>query len=182
MNRTGGKFPPTQGPSGPGWKRRQALLALRAGNFAELLRSGPRKWGPGKGDYEHEVLIGAGPYPLCPFGTFPPDRGNRPLDKGSRPPGEGLRTAQVCCPYGGCWSPPWERRAESSRPTKGESSIVGVHMGYPTEGREPSLIPWGPVPGRPTGGASPSPTVLKETFRGWVGEPLGAPAGNVPHL
>ena len=52
-NRTSGKFPPTQGPSGPGWKRWQALLVLRAGNFAELLRSGPRKWGPGKGDYEH---------------------------------------------------------------------------------------------------------------------------------
>ena len=52
-NRTSGKFPPAQGPSGPGWKRWQALLALRAGNFAELLRSGPRKWGPGKGDYEH---------------------------------------------------------------------------------------------------------------------------------
>ena len=60
-NRIGGKFPPTQGPSGPGWKHWQALLALRAGNFAELFRSGPRKWGPGKGDYEHEVLIGAVP-------------------------------------------------------------------------------------------------------------------------
>ena len=50
-NRTSGKFPPTQGPSGPGWSRRQALLVLRAGNFAELLRSGPRKWGPGGREY-----------------------------------------------------------------------------------------------------------------------------------
>ena len=25
------------------------------------------------------------PYPFCPFGTFPPERGNRPPDRGSRP-------------------------------------------------------------------------------------------------
>ena len=33
------------------------------------------------------------------------------------------------------------------------------------------------VPDRPTGGASPSPTVLKKLFRDWVGEALGPPAG-----
>ena len=75
-------------------KRRQADFATtkrktRSGVSAELpapLRRLPRppnwrppvKWGPGKGDYEHEVLIGAGPYPLCPFGTSPLDKGSRP--------------------------------------------------------------------------------------------------------
>ena len=29
------------------------------------------------------------PYPFCPFGTFPPDRGNRPLEG---EPGEGEKT------------------------------------------------------------------------------------------
>ena len=47
LNRTNGKFPPTQGPSGPGWSRWQALLALRAGNDMQPLRNGPRKWGTG---------------------------------------------------------------------------------------------------------------------------------------
>ena len=85
-NRTGGKFPPTQGPSGPRWNRRQALLVLRAGGVQIRLRRGPRKWGPGKGDYEHEVLIGAGPYPLCPFGTSPLDKGSQPRRRfGSSP-------------------------------------------------------------------------------------------------
>ena len=27
------------------------------------------------------------PYPFCPFGTFPPDRGNRPFDSGHERPG-----------------------------------------------------------------------------------------------
>ena len=39
LNRTSGKFSPTQGPSGPGLKRRQALLVLRAGNDALTINS-----------------------------------------------------------------------------------------------------------------------------------------------
>ena len=54
LDRTDGKFPPTQGPGGPGRNRRQALLALCAGNFAELLRSVPRKWGPGAANMSAE--------------------------------------------------------------------------------------------------------------------------------
>ena len=46
LNRTSGKFLPTQGPSGPEWKRRQALLVLRAGRVQTRLMNGPRKWGP----------------------------------------------------------------------------------------------------------------------------------------
>ena len=43
------------------------------------------------------------PYPFCPFGTFPPDRGNRPLDKGSRPPDRGNRPLDKGSrPPGGC--------------------------------------------------------------------------------
>ena len=47
LNRTSGKFFPTQGPCGPGLKRRQALLVLRAGNFASLTEGHPRMRGPG---------------------------------------------------------------------------------------------------------------------------------------
>ena len=57
-NRTSGKFLPTQGPSGPEWKRRQALLVLRADNFAKSNRyASPVTGDRGKGEYEHEVLI-----------------------------------------------------------------------------------------------------------------------------
>ena len=28
------------------------------------------------------AALGTWPYPLCPFGTFPPDRGNRPKGEG----------------------------------------------------------------------------------------------------
>ena len=47
-NRISPKFPPAQAPSGAGRNRTQALLILRAGNFAELLRRDSRKTGPGE--------------------------------------------------------------------------------------------------------------------------------------
>ena len=34
-----------------------ATQILRAGSFPPGPRGNPRKWGPGKGEYEHEVLI-----------------------------------------------------------------------------------------------------------------------------
>ena len=52
----------------PGRNRTQALLILRAGNFLPNPRDNPRKWGPGKGDYEHEVLIWS--RPRRRFGDF----------------------------------------------------------------------------------------------------------------
>ena len=52
----------------PGRNRTQALLILRAGNVLPTPRGNPRKWGPGKGDYEHEVLIWS--RPRRRFGDF----------------------------------------------------------------------------------------------------------------
>ena len=57
-----------QAPSGAGRNCTQALLILRAGNFLPSRRGSPRKWGPGKGDYEHEVLIRS--RPRRRFGDF----------------------------------------------------------------------------------------------------------------
>ena len=51
----------TQAPSGAGRNRTQALLILRAGRAARCSRGNPRKRGPGKGDYEHKVLIWSRP-------------------------------------------------------------------------------------------------------------------------
>ena len=58
----------TQAPSGAGRNRTQALLILRAGRAARCSRGNPRKRGPGKGDYEHEVLIWS--RPRRRFGDF----------------------------------------------------------------------------------------------------------------
>ena len=41
----------------PGKESQTATQILRAGNLLPDQRGNPRKWGPGKGDYEHEVLI-----------------------------------------------------------------------------------------------------------------------------
>ena len=38
-----------------------ATQILHAGNLLPGQRGNPRKWGPGKGDYEHEVLIWSRP-------------------------------------------------------------------------------------------------------------------------
>ena len=38
-----------------------ATQILRAGTFLPGPRGNPRKWGPGKGEYEHEVLIWSRP-------------------------------------------------------------------------------------------------------------------------
>ena len=56
-NRGSSNFPLTQAPSGAGRDRTQALLILRAGRILPTSRGNPRNGGPGKGDYEHEVLI-----------------------------------------------------------------------------------------------------------------------------
>ena len=77
-NRTSPNFPPTQAPSGAGRNRTQALLILRAGNILPTSRGNPRKWGPGKGDYEHEVLIWS--RPRWRFGSF------SAMGKGTRRP------------------------------------------------------------------------------------------------
>ena len=45
----------------------------------------------------HLATLGTWPYPFCPFGTFPPDRGNRPK-------GEGWRDAPLkAFPFRGRW-------------------------------------------------------------------------------
>ena len=48
------------GPSGPAGIQTRTQI-LRAGIFLPTPRDNPRKWGPGKGDYEHEVLIWSRP-------------------------------------------------------------------------------------------------------------------------
>ena len=66
-NRTNSNFPKTQGPVARK-KSQKATQILRAGNFCPTPRGNPRKWGPGKGDYEHEVLIRS--RPRRRFGDF----------------------------------------------------------------------------------------------------------------
>ena len=68
-NRTNSNFPQTQGPVA----RRELRVPLRfcaPELFCPLQGVTPVKWGPGKGDYEHEVLIGAVPGGVLP--TLPP--------------------------------------------------------------------------------------------------------------
>ena len=62
------QFLQTQGPVARE-EFRPITQILRAGNFLPTQRGGPRKWGPGKGDYEHEVLIWS--RPRRSFGFFP---------------------------------------------------------------------------------------------------------------
>ena len=71
LNRTSGKFPPTQGPSGPGRKRWQAFLALRAGRVLIRLRSGPRNGGPGVRRLGAPFRCSSGAVPRRSFGDFP---------------------------------------------------------------------------------------------------------------
>ena len=59
-NRTNSNFPKTQGPVARK-KSQKATQILRAGNVLPTPRGNLRKWGPGKGDYEHEVLIRSRP-------------------------------------------------------------------------------------------------------------------------
>ena len=55
----------TQAPSGAGRNCTQSLLILCAGRILQTLRGNPRKWGPGKGDYEH-----ASAHRSCPRRRF----------------------------------------------------------------------------------------------------------------
>ena len=55
------------GPSGPAGVQTRTQI-LRAGNYLPTQRDNPRKRGPGKGDYEHEVLIWS--RPRRRFGDF----------------------------------------------------------------------------------------------------------------
>ena len=66
-NRTNSNFPKTQGPVARK-KSQKATQILRAGNVLPTPRGNLRKWGPGKGDYEHEVLIRS--RPRRRFGDF----------------------------------------------------------------------------------------------------------------
>ena len=61
------QFSTNPGPSGPAGIRTLTQI-LRAGNVLPTPRGNPRKWGPGKGDYEHEVLIRS--RPRRRFGDF----------------------------------------------------------------------------------------------------------------
>ena len=68
----------------------QPLPCDRAGTVSILRRGAP--WGSRRGGAYQEVTLirpFGPPYPFCPSGTFPPDRGNRP----SPLEGEGLRAA-----------------------------------------------------------------------------------------
>ena len=63
---------------------------LRAGNVLPTPRDNPRKWGPGKGDYEHEVLIWS--RPRRSFGFFPI------VGKETRPAGRNSPAYNKCSP------------------------------------------------------------------------------------
>ena len=76
-NRNNSNFPKTQGPVARK-KAQKATQILRAGNVLPTPRGSPRKWGPGKGDYEHEVLIWS--RPRWRFGSF------AAMGKGTRRP------------------------------------------------------------------------------------------------
>ena len=59
----------------------------RKGERIPTAPTGPRNDGlAGASPPQSRLTARQRPYPLCPFGTFPPDRGNRPPDRGSRPP------------------------------------------------------------------------------------------------
>ena len=79
----------------------QPLPCDRAGTVSILRRGTP--WGSRRGGAYQEVTLirpFGPPYPFCPSGTFPPDRGNRP----SPLEGEGLRAADSR-PYKGNRNP-----------------------------------------------------------------------------
>ena len=61
------QFSAQPGPGGPAGIQTLTQI-LRAGTFLPDPRGNPRKWGPGKGDYEHEVLIWSRPRRF--FGDF----------------------------------------------------------------------------------------------------------------
>ena len=61
------QFSAQPGPGGPAGIQTLTQI-LRAGTFLPDPRGNPRKWGPGKGDYEHEVLIWS--RPRRRFGDF----------------------------------------------------------------------------------------------------------------
>ena len=121
--------------------------------------------------------------PLCPFGTFPPDRGSRssPLEgEGSggrliaaptvhrKPVGaHSMRPPGFAPEYRRPQGPPLRRIWSRPRCFRRGWTLAGPREGHIT-GRLLSAF------GRFT--FSPSPTVLKKTFRNWVGEALGPPA------
>ena len=95
-NRTSSNFPPTQAPSGAGRDRTQALLILRAGRILPTSRGNPRNRGPGKGDYEHEVLIWSRPrgrfgsFAAMGKGTRRPQAAKSPAKRAIQRPDEGI--------------------------------------------------------------------------------------------
>ena len=100
----------------------QPLPCDRAGTVSILRRGAP--WGSRRGGAYQEVTLirpFGPPYPFCPSGTFPPDRGNRP----SPLEGEGLRAAD-------------------SRPYKGNRNLI-PHPSRATARVAPTAYP-APVP------------------------------------
>ena len=77
------KFLHAQGPVAR-IKWRNATQILRAGNVLPNPRGNPRKWGPGKGDYEHEVLIWSRPRWRFAQSLVTPDEAQRSGFAGKR--------------------------------------------------------------------------------------------------
>ena len=87
---------PIASPGGSCRRRRLMRVGeqLRFGTTAKLSVSAPR---PSSAPFG-----GTCPYPLCPFGTFPPDRGNRPRGEGKGcMPRRGACKSRNCQPAGG---------------------------------------------------------------------------------
>ena len=132
LNRISGKFPLTQGPSGPGWKRRQALLALRAGRVRIRLRSGPRNGGPGvSGPMGTKCPSAASPGD--PLVTFPSRA--KPCETARR----------AAAPY---------NRNPSRKTRRGQLPLTPTYSETPPPSRRRSPIPgpfsaWTPPPLRP---------------------------------
>ena len=112
-------------------------------------QTGPRAFARGARIQDVSLIRPFGPpYPFCPSGTFPPDRGNRP----SPWKGEGLRAAKGRPKREGEIF--WDGRVRTPAPTKfGESSGFAVgadDLGGPRAHRECSLGEGIPPPLRGT--------------------------------
>ena len=131
------QFSTQPGPSGPAGIEKLTQI-LRTGRILPTLRGNPRIWGPGKGDYEHEVLIWSRSLsplslrdislPLLAFGHFPLIGGIGPLIRGVGPGG-----VLVTLPPGAKPLAARRRRNSPRKPPNRRAEVVA-----PYKGRKPA--------------------------------------------
>ena len=106
---------------------RPATQILRAGYVLPSLSGNSRNGGPGKGDYEHEVLIGAVPGGVLV--TLPPRAKSLAARRRRNPPAHNNRNPKLApssAPFGGTF-PPGGRLLGGKRPlnSRPERSFLG---------------------------------------------------------